>query len=644
MDTIIQEWRKLLNEFRDSVGKEVAEIRRCKAAVQNIRPDYVTQQASGRFIRSNDPIIISSPNIIIGNVDADGNLIGGTPGKILLRGTNINLEGVGRDGEAGSVVSRATSIRQIAVDPGIDGLEAVVMPESEIVSQARRVSIDSSSDDGIFINTPHAARDGVSIKSDTSIDIDSSMSLATRTELLDRVSGTLDALIADVDKDVEIAGMTIDTLFDFLEKSISDAEVLKFNGQEISSKIGLLDDLRKQCEEASIRLNSAVREMTAAISKLAEAKRQKRLVDNMKQSLPTEEAYDSNGSQTSVRLNADAVSLSTRNGNGKYCVNPESGITLSSKFIKMSSADQNGTLIDGSSFYVASGDIEFNATSTTYENDEKTAGTIKSVGDFNVFAKNVTVKSVDSHFDRNAQNEEDKHKETGLAQDGKLKIKFADVNVSTVGTDGKAAGTISMNSKTVSLLSADLGEDKTSLENYCDKGKIVLGAERIVAGDIDEKFNTSTVEIYSNTTAILSTDSIFLAQDSENSIVLDNKSVFISSNGNKISGETEITGKTKVAGGLEADDTKISNLQVSGEFKTNSISDGIKAPSAGGGGGNQPEAWKEVKDDPIPEVSEAVRSGAMNEELARVHALNKDGSIFESGINDGNGGNDGGAV
>ena len=86
-------------------------------------------------------MIISAPNIVIGNVDKNGDLLSGGVGNVTIKGSNVALEGVG---DGGSVVTRASSIRQTAVDPGVDGVENVVRSTSEIVSQAGSIVLHSS--------------------------------------------------------------------------------------------------------------------------------------------------------------------------------------------------------------------------------------------------------------------------------------------------------------------------------------------------------------------------------------------------------------------------------------------------------------------------------------------------------------------
>ena len=132
-------WQAALEDFQKNIEKDLEEIRRCKREVRRMKIDLIDQIERGRYVRDEERLIISAPEIIIGNVDKSGVLCGNYS-RVIIRGNEVDLEGVGLDATSpGSIVSRASSIRQVAVDPGIDGAEQVVKGTSEIISQARNV-------------------------------------------------------------------------------------------------------------------------------------------------------------------------------------------------------------------------------------------------------------------------------------------------------------------------------------------------------------------------------------------------------------------------------------------------------------------------------------------------------------------------
>lgn len=63
-------WQAALDDFQKSVEKDLEEIRRCKREVRQMKFDLIDQLGKGRYIRDEHRVIISAPEIIIGNVIA----------------------------------------------------------------------------------------------------------------------------------------------------------------------------------------------------------------------------------------------------------------------------------------------------------------------------------------------------------------------------------------------------------------------------------------------------------------------------------------------------------------------------------------------------------------------------------------------
>ena len=141
MAYIFEEWKKMLEKFQQCVDKGVEEMHQQKAEVQQIKTDIFNRLDRGAYYHDDERIVISAPEIVIGNVDKSGALNGSYVGTVVIKGSDVSLEGVG---ETGRIVSRAPIIHQKAVNPGIDGRENVVCDSSEIVSQACDIVLHSS--------------------------------------------------------------------------------------------------------------------------------------------------------------------------------------------------------------------------------------------------------------------------------------------------------------------------------------------------------------------------------------------------------------------------------------------------------------------------------------------------------------------
>ena len=94
MDYIFKEWENRLSDFADSVEKDLAEIRKCKANIQQMQLDITAEIQKGRYIRDSQRLVLSAPEIIIGNVDRGGNLLEGGS-SVIVRGTQVGLQGSG---------------------------------------------------------------------------------------------------------------------------------------------------------------------------------------------------------------------------------------------------------------------------------------------------------------------------------------------------------------------------------------------------------------------------------------------------------------------------------------------------------------------------------------------------------------------
>ena len=141
MANILDELKDALSSFESSVKKDLEEMREQKREVLRLRNELYDTVKNVNYVRHDGTVIVSAPNIILGNVDQHGNLIAGGGGSsVTIRANNVAIEGVGDSSAGGSITQRAASIRSIAVDPGVDGQENVVCGRSEIVCQAKGIA------------------------------------------------------------------------------------------------------------------------------------------------------------------------------------------------------------------------------------------------------------------------------------------------------------------------------------------------------------------------------------------------------------------------------------------------------------------------------------------------------------------------
>ena len=75
--TIFDDLLTALKDLQSNVSKDLDEIRQHKADIQKLKVDVFNQVAQGKVIRDDQRLILSAPEIIIGNVDASGMLYSG---------------------------------------------------------------------------------------------------------------------------------------------------------------------------------------------------------------------------------------------------------------------------------------------------------------------------------------------------------------------------------------------------------------------------------------------------------------------------------------------------------------------------------------------------------------------------------------
>ena len=210
MATIFDDWKTALDNFQLKVSNDLKDIRQQKAEIQQLKTEIFNKVAQGRFIRDDQRLVLSAPEIIIGNVDASGMLYS-EQGAIVIRGQRVGVEGVG---EHGVIENRAPKISQIAVDPGPDGVDAVVRSCSSIVSQAKQITIQSNqaAENGYFSRSPKADGVSVCIHSDKTVDIDAALSVEARASDIDEQLTNLNSAVTSQTLDAGEAVSAVSTL------------------------------------------------------------------------------------------------------------------------------------------------------------------------------------------------------------------------------------------------------------------------------------------------------------------------------------------------------------------------------------------------------------------------------------------------
>ena len=490
MDYIFKEWEEKLKAMADSVEKDLKEIRKCKADVQQMKLDVVAEVQKGRYVRDNEQLIISAPRIILGNVDRNGTLKPGAS-EIIIRGTQVGVEAAG---EAGQVAMRAASIRQTAEDPGVDGLEHVVGTLSEIISQARHVAIHSHDAAGAFSSlTSTEGTSGVLIHADQVIKVDAAVSSENREKELDDLIKSLEDQKKAQKETVDNYKESFGKLSDDLKKLIEKREKLTADSDGIRADYIEIHEVARELEITSTALTNQTYAYIDALAELAETNRQLKCFKEQKDQIKKGDEFKKACTGASVEIVGENISLASMDGDGNLRDNKASGISLMANEVNMVSIEKEGKLKENGKVKILARNVEVSTAGETDQkfDDEKglTDAKYEAEGDFIVRSKNITLESMDYEI------AEQKRKEKQLTADGKIKFRSktielstensADVEVDDKGKLTKATytseGDIIVRSKTLTVESADydLADGETKEKTLTKDSKIAIRSEVI---------------------------------------------------------------------------------------------------------------------------------------------------------------------
>ena len=581
MDYIFNDWEKKLSNFADSVEKDLNEIRQCKAEIQQMKLEMEVERQKGRYVRDDHKLVLSAPEIVIGNVDRNGTLFPGGS-TIVVRGTDVGVQAAG---EGGLLEMRAAGIRQIAEDPGVDGYEHVVYNRSEVVSQARNIIIQSDeTTDAFFAPTIPTGGSGVRIHADQKVDIEAAMTAESREELLSDMTKSAENMqkLLKAQADQQKSGLQspieeITKLIKKKEKLAEDYTAVRTNAADIQS-------LDRQIRELSSSIANNIYDYTEVLSQLAEANRQAKSFKALKETVVKGKDFKTKPTGAAVAITGEHISLLSADGEGNLRDNEGSGISMRANTVDIASVEEDGKLKKEGQVSITAKNIGMTTAGETgqeYEEGVLKTATYTAEGDVVIRSKNITLESTDYEV-------ADKElKEKALTKDGKISIRAEKTDLSAVNTEGKAAGSISLNAKDVNLKAMDTDKESHEDKEPAQGGKVQLLAENMLLG---EKDKSKQLQMVSETISLAAAKELKAQQGEEKAVVKlsDEKTAITASEVNvkaktAIEGDTQIKGETKIKGDTEVDgSTKVSgDSEVKGEVKSPKATiDNIEAKSS----------------------------------------------------------------
>ena len=565
-------WQAALDEFQKNIEKDLNEIRQQKEEVQQLKAEIIDKLDNSRYLRDDNRLILSAPEIIIGNVDKSGLLKSGAS-RVIIRGSNINLDGVGTDESSiGSIVSRAASIRQIAVDPGKDGIEQVVKETSEIVSQARSVVLrgECTAED-YFPNAHSATTTGITLSTDGSILLDATLPCDTLKDKLATEEKSLSSFVGDLKKKASQEKSNITSLINQLNK-LAAKDTL--NNDMVSTRASYVDieELHTEFRQLASSLYSTMTHYFNVLSRLAEANRQLNSIKEQKEEVSKlKSSFKEKTTDTFISLRSENISLVSIDGDGNLRTNDGAGIGLAGKQINLSSYGNDGALIKESGIFMGSQEVEIN-TANPKISDKNVD--LPAEGNVRVVSKAIEVEAVDY------ETKDDKTEEKSLTKEGAFSVRAEKINLNATDTEGKATGSIAANAKAVEVKTMDVDKEKRTDKSLAAGSTLLLLAEKVYAGSRDKKTKSKSVQVASDKVGLFGDTTVEFQQDGKAILQLSGGNASLSGGKTTFYGETTLQGKVTFMSDVTAGTVDMKNLKVQTSFKTPYTTEGIAVPGA----------------------------------------------------------------
>ena len=469
-DSVFKQWDDKIDSLvNDDFKKGVmTAIRQLKEEVYNMKVDNLNQ-SMGRVIRDDKRIVLSAPEIIIGDVNLGGILNPEGYSKVTIRGYDVSLQGAG---DMGQVDMRAPIISQVAENPGCDGNEHVIGDVSTVFTQACNITVQSDTvkPNGTFPAPDVITKGGIRLISDHQVDVMAMKGNKSRVEQIDKSIRQLENSKPRLEDNVKQLSEEYKALREEIDKFFKKKESLAKDGSAIRTDYIELDELNIRIEELSVQLSEIIYKYSDALSVMGENARMLAYFKKQKDeaSKMTDEKFQKNSIRTSVSIIGEEIDMASMDADGNLRTNKKAGVNImSNKMLIGGALDDKGELKENNALTVNMRKVEVTTAGMTNlkldDKDEVETAKYQAVGDFIVRSKNITLESVDYEV------AEKKLKESGLTADGNIKIRSKKIDLSTVNASdvevddkGKvtkakytAEGDITVNSKTFTLTATD---------------------------------------------------------------------------------------------------------------------------------------------------------------------------------------------
>ena len=511
-DTIYESWETKLTELNNVEADKPADLHAKKNAIFALNCDDL-RQIPGRIIHDDHRIVLSAPEIIIGDVNLGGILSPTSKGKIIIRGRDVSVESAG---DAGSIAMRATKISQTAEDPGVDGMEHCVKSTSQIVSQACDIVLQSDDipDNGTFPTPKTAGKGGIAVCAKNNVKVTAQKSCKTIKDDLDQEIAALEAKKGRLESDVKDNLNAFKELRKEFEK-LSDMrdKIIKEEDNALRIDYLDLDELNILIDEVTMQLSKNLYEYSLRIAELKGVTHRSTSLKAQKNAVKAEDKFKEESTSTAITIASEKVSITSSDGDGNIRTNKDAGVTIAANDMKVQSAiDDKGSLESKGQMSVNMHKVLITTAGKKVEDGKPEHIEYKADGDVIITSKNIKLQTIDTEDDGK------KFIDKGLTENGKIIIRSKGIGLSTVNTsdyesddEGKAKkatykpeGSISLYTKDYLLTSAEqqIENGKRKIGDITKGSRVVMRSETysICANDKEGKaigsININAKDVY----------------------------------------------------------------------------------------------------------------------------------------------------
>jgi hypothetical protein len=368
-----------------------------------------------------------------------------------------------------------------------------------------------------------------------------------------------------------------------ITKLIEKKEKLAEDYTAVRSNTPDIMELDRDIRSLSKSISANIYDYAEVLSQLAEANREVKSFKAQKETIVKGDDFKKKTTGASVAIVGEAISLISADGEGNLRDNEGSGVSIIANETTIKAIEHDYSLKKEGKVSINAKTVEVSTANTADEKyDDKgqlTQGTYAAEGDVIIKSKTIDMQTVDYEIKDN------KLTEKALTKEGKISLRAEQMDLSATDTEGKATGSIDVNSKAITVRSMDVDKEKRTDTELAAGSTMTLVSEKMFIGAKSKKVKSKKIQAVTEEMGLFA-DKTFEAQQGEKKAVVqlaDGKAA-VSGSETQVYGKTTINDATEIKAELKAPKATIDSIEAKSAFKSPNISDGMAAGGGGGGG------------------------------------------------------------